>query len=90
MADTSRHAAAESVEMTVHNEGPATVDVTGVVHGEGVAVRSLSLSSGESGAISAPAGARVEVYAPEGTAATVAGPGALFVVREGGVLVAPE
>ena len=90
MAGASRPAATESVELAVHNEGSSAVEVRAVVHGDGVVVRTLSLSPGETGAVAAPAGAPVEVHTPHGTATAVAAPGALFVVREGRVLVAPE
>jgi hypothetical protein len=90
MPGASRPVSTEPVEMAVHNEGPSAVEVRGVVHGDGVVVRELPLSPGETDALSAPAGAPVEVHTPAGFATAMAAPGALFVVRDGGVLVAPE
>ena len=90
MAGASRPAATDSVELAVHNESSSAVEIRALVHGDRVVARTLSLSPGETGAVAAPAGVAVEVHTPHGAATAVASPGALFVVREGRVLVAPE
>lgn len=88
MAGASRPATADAVELMVHNEESSTVDVRTVVHADSVSVYPLTLSSDETGSITAPAGVPVEVHAPGGTATALAHHGALFVVRDGRVLVA--
>jgi intracellular sulfur oxidation DsrE/DsrF family protein len=90
MAGARRPTPTETVELSVHNEGPDPVEVEVVVHGDGVAVRSLRLDVAETGSLSAPAGAAVEVHTPDGTATSLAASGAFFVVRNRRVLVAPE
>lgn len=90
MAGASRSTGTEAVELSVHNEGPSAVDVRVVRHADGVVSETLTLAPGETGSVSAPRGAPVGVYAPAGSATALATAGALFVVRDAGVLVATE
>lgn len=90
MAGSSRPTPTDTVELSVHNESPDPVVVEAVVHGDRVVFHSLRLDADETGSISAPVGAPVEVHTPDGTAMSVAARGAFFVVRNRRVLVAPE
>lgn len=90
MGGRSRPSSTGTVPLSVHNEGRDPVDVEVVVHGDSVAVHSTSLGVAETVSLSAPAGALVDVYTPEGTATSTATRGTFFVVRDGRLLVAPE
>lgn len=77
-----------TAEATVHNDGSEPVGVRVVVHGDGFDVEAVSLHPGDSHVLTVAPGASVEIHTGDESAAAPAEGDPIFVVRDGGVVVA--